>query len=337
MTRNNRRKGMSGQGAKRRRRVRRSINKSVSTYDKLTTMRAYDMLIRDPCGAPFARPPYAGGNSGYFTRVTVNFSPAVIGLSGLTPGSDQTGLYYALAVQPIQFPNILIAGATAAIATNTYAQTLLTGTFLQNAAVKEYRPVSFCLKWVPTGPVVKRSGMVALGYSAGAVKDNGSNASIQNIGSLAATALERCTNGSSAHEIRFLPTPADEQYDIGSLVSSPYRNAATLFCVLANTDGVATNATTVALNGFFELTGVFEWLPEGSSSVSTAPQPPPPFTSQEYQSTISDIGDFLLRGVRSATELVGQGLARGATRYFTDTIRSIGSAHRYGASFPLIT
>lgn len=294
-------------------------------------MKAYDRLISDPCGAALCNPPYSGGSSGYLTRINASIQPSFF-TSGGTTGADTTGSF-CYQFQPSAFPYVLFGGSDITSVTPVFGNVALNGTFIGNTAIKQFRPVAACVRWVPTGPLAKRAGMVSLGYNAGALVSNASGATPANILSVAQDCLERVPNGGSEHEIRWLPTTVDELYTSpGNGISSPFAGAGTLLVDGVGIDGSYTSPTTVVLNGYLELTIVIEWLPSAGQGISVTPEPSPGFTTQQYQSTLGDVGAFLLHGVRRA----GSAFAAGAAAKVVQTLGSYSSTRRFTSGLPLI-
>ena len=293
---------------------------------KLAAMRSYDMLIRDPCGAAFAYPPYAGTETGYLVRLTMSLQPTALG-SGLTVGNAYSS-FYGIQLQPSTFPMYVQASSTTGSGANTWgALTATANNFLASSAVKAYRPVAACLKWVPTSAIATRAGMVGVGYTTAPVAAIGATYD----GSAFLNAqLERASNGSSEHEVRWLPNPSDETFSTSG-ASQQYISGGTVTICLHGVDGVATSTTGVNLNGLLEYTCVYEWIPSVVNQLTVAPKMPPPFTSQEYQSTIGDVGEFLLRGVRTVSaNIVGAGVTAAV-----QSISSLTSRRRYTPGMPM--
>lgn len=317
--------------AKARGRRRRRSRRMAGALSSMEGFLAYDAMIRDPCGAPFARAPYAGGTSGYMARINTTFVPTLTAATGTIGASANANVAYF--IQPATFPKYLVCGSVGSTFTNV-AQLGFSGTFLDNTVVKQYRCLAACLKWIPTGPIQTRQGYVSLGYTAASPVNSGDTVTAGTVAQFANNGLERQPNGSSDHEIRWIPNPADEQFLPNP--TNPTNTNSSINIALVGVDAIYTGTTTVTLNGVLELTLIVEWLPQGSQGLSTAPEPNLPFTSQYYQSTIRDIGSFLLTGARNAANVVGSALARGAMVGVQQYVTSRTSARRYGASVPMI-
>jgi len=325
-------KGKNGQGPVRRRRNRRGRAGGMNGEGIPAVMSEYDHMIRDPCAAPMTKAPYAGGVSGYVARFTASVIPPLTAPSGVV--GSATKCSFAACFQPSSFPGWLLGGTSGGVNTS-FTQLSVAGTFLSNSAVKEFRPLAACLKWVPNGAIQTRSGLISMGYSQVLPKSVGATGTTADIQNFANNGLERATNGSTHHEVRFLPAPNDENFN--AVTPTLFSNAGTQFCVGLDVDSTYTAATVVQPNGILEFTVIVEWVPEGGQGLSVAPECTLPFTSQMYQSTIPDVGSFLLNGVRNAATTVGYGLARGATQSFLNSVATLGTVRRYNAGFALTT
>lgn len=291
----------------------------------------YDRLVRDPCAGNFARPPYAGGSSGYMVRLTTALSPTVF--SGVSTVGTATTSNFSYEIQPGAFPAYGFAGATSTTASPVWGISSVSGTFLSNPLVKEFRCVAACAKWVPTGPISERAGMISLGYVPGIVKNTGESSTPADLLLIAQNGIERAPNGSSDHEIRWLPTPTDETYTQPQ-TSTLYVTSGTMTVTGVGVDSRYTATNIVTPNGYVEVTLVVEWTPTGSTGLSLAPETNVSFTSQDYQSTIKDVGRFLLTGARTVGMNMGAGMARGATQMVYQAVAGVSSRRRYAISQP---
>lgn len=306
----------------------KSRNKARSRRGVNPFMVAYDRMIRDPCGAPLAKPPYAGGDSGYLIRLTTAFNPSGFG-AGLVSGTDQS-VTFTLVSQPASFPNLLLGAAVPSTVSPTYAGTAASNTFFSSGVVKAYRPVAACARWVPTGPISKRQGMISLSYKPGLPVNANDTATIAAQLALAQDSFERCPNGSAMHEIRWLPTPADESYVSPS--GAFFSGGGTLTVAGIGVDGVATSTSSWIASGYVELTYIFEWLPTSQQGIQTTVEPTVNFTSQQYQATLGDVGSFLLHGVRQASRAATTAAVTGVMQ----SIAGLSSRRRGRNSFPAI-
>lgn len=320
-------KSKQGKQGKKKARGNQNAPRKRGLSPKELMMKSYDLLMRDPCNADFCYPPYAGTDTGYLVRVTANLQPKVSS-TGLTPGASMNG-NFLMSIQPSSFP-VFNSGASL---TTTITAGLYThpNVFLSSATVRSYRAVAACVKWVPTGPVGGRCGLISVGYSPGLTVQVGAN----DVDQLSSNSIERCSNGGGSHEIRWLPTANDEVFN--PFIAAQQWVAGGVNTISGkNVDGVVTSTTELTLNGFVEYTAVYEWIPALASGLQSQPKTPPPFSSQEYLSTIQDLGAFLLQGVRRVGSSMAMGVVQGSVTGFLQASSSRGSARVYGAGMPLI-
>nr|WRQ65493.1 hypothetical protein [Tolivirales sp.] len=320
---------MSKQNRPRRRPRNRGRQRGIVNYFT-KEMLDYDRMVRDPCAANMAYPPYSGTDTGYLVRITEQIIPPAAVASGLTSGNTYPTNIYCQIV-PKNFPAILIGSAgnanpsVAAVANN--------GIFLATGTVRSYRPVAACLKWVPTGPMLARQGVVGVGYSTSPPLFV---SGLAIIGTLISQTLERVPNGGGPHEVRWLPTQDDEDFIGSNLAIATSPSSGTLFAVCNGVDGTAVSATSLQPDGFFEYTSVYEWIPGPTAGLTVAPKTPLPFTTQQHQSSIEELGDYLLKGVRTVSGNIGRGLVQGGIQTLFQAMGTTGSIRRYSSGFPMI-
>jgi hypothetical protein len=308
---------------------RASVKQSGALTDP--RVRAWDMLLRDPCAANLASPCYAGMDSGYLVRTVDNFTPtanAPLGTIGVAAIGDAC----------FQFTPFNISSSTGALYTGiTGGGTLpnaanqgFPGNFVTNiATVKRYRPVACCCKWIPTGQYSSRTGLIGLGYSTGQAIVSGDS---MVIGDFISECQQHASNGSGAHEVRWLPTAVDENFT--DVASASNTAAGSVFIALRNVDALYNSTTTIAFNGYIEITTVYEWVPSRNRGVTVAPKAPLPYTSQQLLSTIGDLGQYVFNGVRA----MGNGnIVAGAQMGMRLLTHGYGGTKQRPSSFPLLT
>jgi len=261
-------------------------------------MASYHRMVSDPCHASFARPPYSGTDAGYFIRTVDTWRPNVNGLSGITVGADYYVDFFAQYTPSLVSATqaYLVAGNLANLLQNTPTWAAATqNLFVTQSPVKRFRPVAACFKWCPSGSYSKRAGTVGLGYAAGLVTQDGGASFFASSGMNQALSVE--PNGSKAHEVLWLPTAADEQWNINSsgVATDPGRAGGTMFIQLQNVDAIGATMTSVGPSGYFEVTTIWEWEPGLGNGINNMPARPAPFTTQQHQSTIANLGKFLVR------------------------------------------
>lgn len=290
-------------------------------------VRAWDQLIRDPCAANLAHPPYSGMDSGYLIRTVDLIQLFALG-AGMTVGAT-VPVDVAVSYSPIcttsgtTNPAYLQMGVGPGVGgvqliqssggSTSYGSAVVTN-FINaaNTPAKRYRPVAACLKWIPTGAYASRSGIVGVGYSPGSIAVVGE-------GSLPSQWLQlcqkTCANGADSHEVRFIPTSVDENFTNNT--STPLGGGTVFFAGL-RLDATASSAVLATVNGTLEVTTVWEWEPAYNNGIVAAPRAPLPYTTQQILATIGDLGSYLFEGVRNGAAdgmyRAGAGMVRGATR-----------------------
>lgn len=276
----------------------------------------WDALLRDPCNAKIVPPCYTGADGGYMIR-TVNIYQPEYPTSGVTPGGV-VPLDSVVQICPYNWSEVsgIRAGTVrSSITTVDVVEEGIADFITTSSAVKRYRPIAACVKWVPNGAYGTRSGTVGLAYTPGQILTEGETVVLK-------SALPLCqhisSNGSEIHEVRWLPTIADERWTTTEEANNP--GAGNLFITLQGVDGIATSGTRVVANGYFETTTVWEWTPDNSlSAIKTNVFAPSPYSSQQVLSTIKDMGMYLFHGMRVAAPMVarGLGMVRDVDRYLT--------------------
>lgn len=258
----------------------------------LTAMMAYDRMIRDPCGAPPSRAPYQGTDSGLMARTIDYWNPSV---GANSPNGD-----YVFQVTPAVYLATNVgpqASAMAAGGTGTIGNLSPPTNFVTTTAQK-WRCLAMCLKWIPNGPYAARAGTVSLGYAASSVLTATTSTTSA---ALRAKCLETAGNGSKEHAIRWIPNANDQNWVGANVPTTPGQDewdGASCFIALSGVDATST-AGASPLNGYFEVTAIWEWQPAQATNMAVAPVPPPAFTINQHQSTIGNIARYLLDGVRT--------------------------------------
>jgi hypothetical protein len=293
--------------------------------------KAYDELLRDPCAGNLTHPFYGGVESGYLIRTTDILTVTVPAFAGVV-GAASTG-NFAVSYNPSGYfdngsyqAGIAAAGSTTGVAgrwayagvvnVNTYPTVVpYYSNFISSTVVDRFRPVAACLRWVPTGAAATRAGTVSLGYSQGfpvigalSVANSGP---LYNESGAYSSNQRYATNGAQVHEVRWLPTAPDEGFT-NILDNKP--SAGTVSVSGIAIDGVYSTTTSVRLSGYVEVTTVWEWTPtQASTNIVASPKAPPPYNTQQFLSTIDDMGAYLFEGVRSAASGAARGAVRGMT------------------------
>lgn len=252
-------------------------------------MSSYHRLISDPCAAPFAAAPYLGSESGYYIRLVDNVTASATGLTGGVIGNS-TKLDCVFQYTPGSVNSSgtsLIVGANK-VGTDVTIKPVIIANFVAGALVDSFRCVASCVRFVPTGNYADRSGIIGMGYAPNPllVSDTAYKSA-----RLLSASINRVSIGMGDHEIKWLPSTEDQ-------IFTPYNSTAvsggTVFAVLMNADATFSSTTTADLAGYFEVTTVYEWVPtQNNLDVSVNLRTPPPFTINDHQSMIKNIGEFL--------------------------------------------
>lgn len=256
-------------------------------------------LLRDPCTAKLARPCYTGSDAGYLIRTVDIWTPKVTGT--FTAGNSTRDV--AIQVCPYNFSNS--SGARMANAfvgdTATFEEIGFQNFITNSGAVKRYRPVAACLKWVPTGIYSNRSGAVGLAYTAGQLYAEGDV--MLSTDRAFAACQHTIGNGAAIHEVRWLPTQTDETFT--SVLQSDNPTAACMQLVLKGVNCI-NSSTLSTLNGYVDVTVVWEWIPDVADNVAQQVSAPPPYSSQSVLARIRDMGSFLFHGALGAADAMGR-------------------------------
>lgn len=259
-------------------------------------MKKYLNLLVDPCAAEFTTAPYSSVESGYYVRTKdeisikqaaqadaqsdciLTFTPS-LGY-GTSTATGNPNILAAIQAQSGTDMTLKYLGADTATAD------AISNNFLQTEPVGRYRCISACVKWVPNGKYSDRSGTISCGYFAthSLVKDQAITAN-----EMASIALHSAPNGSENHEVVWMPGTNDGFWTNNNAAwasaNYPTPGAQVWFC-LRNVDGTATTTAAGVLNGYFEITAVWEWLPAAALSIVQAPRKSLSFTLNDVLSSI---------------------------------------------------
>lgn len=250
----------------------------------------YLRLLSDPCHGKLVQAPYAGMGSSMLVRTTDYYQFPVIS------GAAATGFVdLLLEWTPWNYPVAFVSGSKETGAVGSVSMTNkepFIGNFILSPVVNSYRPIAGCLKWIPTGPVAGRGGLVGLAYSASKTIANGDIVTPE----IALSVAQKVdSNGSAQHEIRWLPSFGDERF---SKYDETNINGAGSIQFI----GKGIDAVGGAPNGVLELTVVWEWVPVVANSITSSPAAPSSTTLQSVLSRIKDVGAFL-RGANNAIHM----------------------------------
>lgn len=248
----------------------------------------YMRLLDDPCAGDLVNAPYAGSGSGYLIR-TVN----QVTLQGMGVGDTATGANFVCQLTPYNFPAPFV-GTVSPMGQTQNCNSISMQNFVTNPmVVKSYRPVAACMRFISNGSIATRSGIIGRVYNASRSLIVGDAASGH---SLMPYMAHQDTNGSVVHEVKWLPSFADERY--GNVDDNNISGAGTCTIVGTNVDITHGVAGSFSINGYVEITVVWEWVPtstgaSGADGVVSNTPTVPGFTLQDAMSKIRDMGAFL--------------------------------------------
>jgi hypothetical protein len=188
--------------------------------------------------------------------------------------------------------------------------------FITGASVRRFRPIACCVKWIPSGPYASRQGTVGSGYSTGQIANV---ANVFTTGALLSECMRIAPNGAECHEVRWLPTAVDENFTAVEVANNT--GAGAVFFTLRGVDATATTTTSCTLNGYFEVTTAWEWVPEKATGLNVAPRAPLPYTTQQVLSTIGDIGAYVFEGLRTAGPGIMRATMQAGVQYLTRGVK----------------
>lgn len=259
-------------------------------------------LLGNPCSGKLSRPCYAGTDAGYLIR-TIDVLTIDFASTGLVPGSVVSGdiLFQYTPYNVSSSTGAVIASGTKGATAMNVNSVGFNNFITTSNAVRAFRPVAGCIRWLPDGPYSTRQGTVGLlaapntSYTAGSV--------LPSVTSSLSQAQHLAPNGSEEHEVRWLPSAVDEVF--GALNSSNSTGAGTVSLTLAGVDATATLATKAVFNGRLEVVTVWEWQPAGNNDVSLNLQAPLPYTSQQVLASVKDLSGFAYKGMQHAAMRAG--------------------------------
>lgn len=296
---NGKRKNKSNNNAqsigRRTRRVR--VRTSVPRFGGLDPMAmAYRALLSDPCNAPLVPPVVAGPVTGLLVRQRYSVSPTGIqGVSSVN-GAPMTGNFYAsLKPAMAQFDWCVSTAGTQTVDLETG---VLGATICQS-----YRPVAACIKWVPTGPINNRAGIVHTAYMPDRIVPPGGtwgDAEADKYAILCPKAISNTGMG-ELPEVKWLPS-SPEDLDFKSRTLAYTSDTAQSLIIGRGIDGVFTNTTgSFRLNGYFDITVVWEWSPNYDSGITAAVRSGSSSTFQQVLASLGNLGQFALEKAAATT------------------------------------
>jgi len=253
--------------------------------------------------------PFAGMGSSYVVRTVTTMIPWAADTTVGAVGMDFIAEFTPWnAPSFLQFGGVKQGGASITTFSGSYTS------FISGTAVKSFRPVAACLKFIPSGTIAGRSGVIGLGYSPNKIYQG----STIYVPSQAMTmTLAQHPTGAVPHEAVWLPSFEDARF--GTQLESNVNGVGSVQIVGLNVDATG-SGTQITANGYLEMTVVWEWEPAvavsgQSNGVVPSLHTPTRTTLNDVLSTIGDAGRFVLQHA-------GGAMAAGAYQY------AQGVAHR---------
>lgn len=239
----------------------------------------YRNLLRDPCGAPMVPPIGPGPTSGLLVRQRY--------YDTLDRGASiSTGDFVAVLIPAKGILRSTTSGQ------NNFKETDLETGILGSSICRAYRCVAACMKWIPTGDVMNRSGMIQTGYALDEV-DSTTPVTANNLSNWQALCPKTVSNTGmgSDIEVRWVPSgPEDVEFRSRGVTY----NADTGTCLMVGKDIDFKSGATSYAKGVIEVTIVWEWLPTNGAGVVTPLQVGSRSTMQQMLSTIGNLTSFVL-------------------------------------------
>lgn len=273
MPRKNNNKKKVGKGSQKRA-IPRQI--AVVSLDNQATM--YRALLRDPCNGPMVPAVGPGPASGLLVRQRYYVNISV--------GTPQSVSDFVCVFQPAK--GIL----RYRVSTNNQwiEKDLETGILASNLC-RAYRPVAACMKWIPTGPVMERSGLISTGYVLDEVDTTTAvSTDVERWMTLCTKTVSNTGNG-SIPEVRWIPSgPEDVEFRTQNVTY----NADTGTSLLVGRSIDFASGTISYCNGTIEVTVVWEWVPHAGSGVVAPIQAGSRNTMQQVLGSVGNLMSFVL-------------------------------------------
>lgn len=265
-------------------------------------MGSYLRLLADPCAGQMVSPPFVTSGSGYFYRVKTLYTPQVATTGGVA--GTKTKANYIFQYTPSgNSSTAVIAGGHPT--TNTPI-TLISltpewGLMSNGAVVDSFRAIAACVRFVPTGDITSRSGMVGRTYSQSPVYSTGAQ-SFMTAEIARSMVSEPC--GTVNHEIRFLPGNSDQNFHTTTVAASDGQSQGTMTLYLLGVDSTTVGATAIEVNGYIEVTTCYEWVPSSTTSPPTV-HVSPRYSLSQVLSTLGDrVMEFVFGGGQNTQGVV---------------------------------
>jgi len=277
---------------------KRSVARAPSTLDAYAL--AYRRLLRDPCNAPMVPAVGYGPTSGLLVRQRYIITPEY----GQAVNNRDFVAVFSPAKGTLRHQS---AGA------NSWKEEDLETGILASTVCRAYRPVAACMKWIPNGSIMDRSGLISVGYVLDEV-DSSTNVTGANVANwqTLCTKTESNTGHGDNIEARWMPSgPEDLEFRSRGVTY----NADTGTVLLVGRSVDYTSGGTSYANGILEVTVVWEWLPNSGAGIVSPVQTGSSSTLQAVFASIGNLASFALESA-PMRQMAGRVAAYGMQRAF---------------------
>lgn len=256
---------------------------------------AYRQLLLDPCNGPLTSPVGLGPTTGLLVR-----QKYLVNLTDFLSANSlaQANSFFAIlrpALGSLTY-GLNYAGSSPTFSTATRVVDLETGIL---TSARAYRAVAACMKFVPTGALGTRSGTVSYGYIPDDIQDNTDTSPATRatyIDGLRTVAQRVLGNAGSMEipEVRWIPSgPEDLEFRQKSVTYNADSGGAFMAGFSIDAPAKTVSSTDLQINGYLDITVVWEWVPAYTSGVVSTVQPSSRNTLNDVLATFGDIARTL--------------------------------------------
>lgn len=294
-----------------------------------TNMGDYLRLLSDPCKAAPTHAPYGGTGSAYLIRTLESYQPFLTGV-GATAVNN---LDFVFEYTPWNAPTSVALAVSQVGSTQTISGASLNNFVTNDSLVRSYRPVAACVKWVPTGNYAARSGLIGMSYTSN--KQFKAGVTGVSPGIVARQQQRVDGNGTVSHETVWLPSFIDQRFSTNDETNVVGCGSITVSGSNIDATYTAASGGTATLNGYLEITTIWEWVPAevaetaGGGLVQGAATGVVPPTGINTGVTL----DAVLGAVRDVGSFVFQHVGRGMATALSAGVRA---NVRRGGAMPML-
>lgn len=291
-------------------RKRTRKNRTGKAFPEASSVVAYRQLLLDPCNAPLVAPCAGGTGTGLYVRIKKYYTPS---FTIPTPVNPLTAMTVGLRLNPYT-SGVTELTSYGGLAFTGTSSLLEAGTFLEADYVSSYRITAACVRWVPSGPIMERQGVVHTGYTPQNFAASGKFPN--NVKPICSRSV---TNGSEMHEAVWIPSHVDELEFKDRVTSgtAPDNQGATSFIMVENVDLVESSAplgeSRYTPKGYFEVTYVAEWAPDVTSGLTS---PSTISSGGTFASVIKTFKDLGAIATNPTVRKMAAGAANAALAYY---------------------